>query len=100
LREAAEGAFEQLHDLHRQLHHLFEEMVGASGESLDRMLKKQERLEQEVEAAGGYAIDHKIEQVLHGLGFADAQFQIKVASLSGGQKGRLALARLLLESPD
>jgi ATP-binding cassette subfamily F protein 3 len=100
LREAAEGAFEQLHDLHRQLHQLFDEMANASGEVLDRLLKRQARLEQEVEAAGGYAIDHKIDEVLHGLGFTDAQFQIKVASLSGGQKGRLALARLLLESPD
>jgi ATP-binding cassette, subfamily F, member 3 len=100
LREAAEGAFELLHDLHRQLHQLFDEMAGATGEALDKLLKKQVRLDQEVEAAGGYAIDHKIDEVLHGLGFTDAQFQIKVASLSGGQKGRLALARLLLESPD
>jgi ATP-binding cassette subfamily F protein 3 len=100
LREAAEGAFETLHDLHRQLHKLFEDMAGASGEALERMLKRQVKLEEEIEAAGGYAIDHKIDEVLHGLGLTDAQFQIKVASLSGGQKGRLALARLLLESPD
>jgi ATP-binding cassette subfamily F protein 3 len=100
LREAAEGAFAELHELHRQLHKLFEEMAHASGEALDKLLKKQVTLEQQVEAAGGYAIDHKIDEVLHGLGFTDAQFGIKVASLSGGQKGRLALARLLLEAPD
>ena len=44
-----------------------------------------------MEAAGGYTIEHKIEEVLHGVGFVDSQFDIKVASLSGGQKGRLAL---------
>ena len=51
-------------------------------------------------AAGGYAIEHKIEAVLHGVGFTDAQFGIKTKNLSGGQKGRLSLARLLLENPD
>ena len=100
LREAAEGAFEQLHELHRQINKLYEDMGTATGEELDKLLKKQVKLEEDIEAAGGYAIDHKIDQVLHGLGFTDAQFHIKVASLSGGQKGRLALAKLLLESPD
>jgi ATP-binding cassette subfamily F protein 3 len=100
LREAAEGAFEELHRLHQELNHLFEQMADAQGDALDRMLKRQVELESAIEAAGGYAIEHKIEEVLHGVGFTDAQFGIKVANLSGGQKGRLALARLLLESPD
>jgi len=100
LREAAEGAFEELHRIHQQLNHLYEEMATAQGDELDRLLKKQIDLETAMEAAGGYTIEHKIEEVLHGVGFVDAQFDIKVGSLSGGQKGRLALARLLLESPD
>jgi len=100
LREAAEGAFEELHRIHLELNHLFEAMATAKGDELDRMLQKQIELETAMEAAGGYTIEHKIEEVLHGVGFTDAQFNIKVGSLSGGQKGRLALARLLLESPD
>jgi ATP-binding cassette subfamily F protein 3 len=63
-------------------------------------MKDQVLLEADMEAAGGYVIEHKIEAVLHGVGFTDAQFGIKTRNLSGGQKGRLSLARLLLESPD
>lgn len=100
LREAAEGAFERLHSLHKQLDHVYEEMARAKPEELDGLMKEQMRLEAEMEAAGGYAIEHKIEAVLHGVGFTDAQFGIKTKNLSGGQKGRLSLARLLLENPD
>jgi len=100
LRGAAEGAFAELHRLHQELDKVFHDMADATPEQLDKLLKKQERIETDIEAAGGYAVDHKIDATLHGLGFTDAQFNIKVRDLSGGQKGRLALARLLLEKPD
>jgi ATP-binding cassette, subfamily F, member 3 len=104
LRDAAEEAFEELHRLHIQQHQLFDEMAAASqrGDSaaVDRLLKHQVELERQIDAAGGYAIDHQIDAVLHGLGFGDAQFSIRTGDLSGGQRGRLALARLLLEQPD
>jgi len=100
LRDAAEGAFAELHDLHQQLHQVFEEMASAEGDDLDRLLRRQESLERRIEAAGGYAIDHKIDATLHGLGFTDKQFGVRCKDLSGGQRARLALARLLLEAPD
>ena len=75
-------------------------MASASGDALDALMKRQVRLEAEIEAAGGYAVDHRIDAMLHGLGFTDEQFTSSVEKLSGGQKGRLGLARLLLEAPD
>ena len=100
LRDAAERAFEELHAAHEEQHQIYDQMANAQGAELDKLLKKQAAVEARIESLGGYAIDHKIEEVLHGLGFTDAQFALKVKQLSGGQRGRLALARLLLEQPD
>lgn len=100
LKGAAEAGFAELHALHRQQHDLYDQMATATGDALDRLMKKQAEIEHRIEALGGYAIDHKVDQVLHGLGFTDSQFEVKVRSLSGGQKGRVALARMLLEQPD
>jgi len=101
LRGAAEAAFERLHELHRQLDALYHEMAEETDTAaLEKLLKKQEQIETDMNAAGGYAVDHLIDAVLHGLGFVDAQFSLKVSDLSGGQRSRLALARLLLEQPD
>src|SRR5262245_39885354 len=100
LFDIAEGAFDQLHKLHHELRLVFDAMSVAEGDELERLMNRQARLEAEMEAAGGYAVNHRIEAALHGLGFTDDQFTLKTAALSGGQVARLGLARLLLESPD
>jgi len=100
VRDAAALAFEDLVRLQHELHAVFDAMATASGDDLDALLAKQARLEAAIEAAGGFAVDHRIDAMLHGLGFNEAQFTQTVGSLSGGQRGRLGLARLLLESPD
>lgn len=99
LHEAAGRAFEIVDKLHEELEAVYEDMAEATGDALDKLLKEQERLDKAIESAGGYANDHKIDQVLHGLGFSDEQFSIQVKDLSGGQCARVALAKLLLESP-
>ena len=100
VQEAAARAFEKLNALHRELNAVYEEMAEADEKTLDRLLKRQADLETEISSEGGYAIDHKIDATLHGLGFTEEQVAQKVSTLSGGEKARLGLARLLLESPD
>ena len=69
---------------------------GAGPEVLERYGRTFEAFE----LAGGYAYEHRIGEVLSGLGFDEGDFQHPVEQLSGGQKTRALLARLLLEQPD
>ncbi len=103
LHEEASTGLEELGRLHEQLDALYHEMSephAQEPETLERLLKRQDELQHRLEQLGGYAVEHKVDAVLHGLGFTDAQFGVPVSGLSGGQKGRLALAKLLLENPD
>ena len=100
VRDIAESAFERLHALHVEMTEVCEAMASAEGAKLDGLLRRQARLEGAIEVEGGYAIDHRIDAMLHGLGFTDDHFDLTAEKLSGGQKGRLGLVRLLLERPD
>jgi ATP-binding cassette subfamily F protein 3 len=100
LREEAGTAFGELQAMQDKLHALADAMATAEGDALDRILKEYEDVEHKLQAAGGYAVDHQVDEALHGLGLTDEFFDVKVGDLSGGQRGRLALAKLLLSKPD
>ncbi len=100
LRQEARTAMAELDGLHTQIEQVSHDMAEADGDELDRLMKKYEQLEVRLHALGGYATDHLIDQVLHGLGLTDDVFDVKVKDLSGGQKGRLSLGKLLLSHPD
>lgn len=100
LREAAGRAFTRLHEIRHELDGVYEALSHAGANDLERLLARQAALDAEFERGGGYAVDYKIDAVLHGLGFVDAQFSTLVSKLSGGQRARAGLARLLLEEPD
>lgn len=69
-------------------------------ERLHSMMKEYDTLLERFSREGGYEYNSRIRGVLRGLGFPDEQFELPVKALSGGQKTRLALAKLLLEEPD
>ncbi len=68
------------------------------GEAIERLLREQARLEDELQALGGHDIEHRVETVLHGVGLVDLDARCGV--LSGGERRRVALARLLIDRPD
>ena len=75
-------------------------MTGLSDQDRPAHLARYEALTQEYERRNGYASESEIQGVLRGLGFPENQWQRKLSSLSGGQKTRVVLGRLLLEEPD
>lgn len=100
LIQAARRAFAELESVHASLESVFEKMGSAEPEELDRLLEQQSRLEARIDELGGYATEHRVSEALLGLDFTERQFEIPVEKLSGGQRARLSLAMLLLESPD
>lgn len=76
------------------------EQQMADGDSSEALLSAYSELQQRFELAGGYDYPLRIQQVLSGLGFAEAQWRLPLPHLSGGQKTRVLLGRLLLEKPD
>ena len=76
------------------------EMKGASGEELESLLAQYSRLNHDFEAANGYAWKSEITGVLKGLGFEEEEFSKPISALSGGQKTRVFLGKLLLSRPD
>ena len=87
-------------DMERGMRQLEKEMKHASGEELSRIMESYSRLTQQFEQENGYAYKSEITGVLKGLGFEEKDFEKQVSTLSGGQKTRVALGRLLLSSPD
>ncbi len=68
--------------------------------SSDALLARYGELEDQFRLAGGYDAEHEMLQLLRGLGLGDVELERPVAGLSGGQKTRLALARVLFAAPD
>jgi ATP-binding cassette subfamily F protein 3 len=90
--------FTDLHAQQAQLHALEKEM--SSGQASEELLDKYGRLQEAFEHAGGYTYDLRIQQTLEGLGLGKKAWETPLNHLSGGQKTRALLARLLLEKPD
>ena len=84
---------EEMRGLEQQMHAL-------SGEALEAAMERYSRLSHEFEEANGYAVRSEITGVIKGLGFSESDFDRPAGVLSGGEKTRVALGKLLLSRPD
>lgn len=87
-------------DMEAQLRSIENQMKSADDTALETLMKKYSDLNHEFELNNGYAYKSEITGVLKGLGFAEEDFTLNVNTLSGGQKTRVALGRLLLSKPN
>ena len=87
-------------DMENRMRAIEVQMKTASGEELDRLMNPYPRLTHEFELENGYAYKSELMGILKGLGFTDEDFAKQVETLSGGQKTRVALGKLLISKPD
>ena len=87
-------------DMEREMRRLEARMKTASGSELEGLMDTYTRLTHSFELSNGYACKSEVTGVLKGLGFSEEDFQKELSTLSGGQKTRVALGRLLLTRPD
>ena len=87
-------------DMEEKIRTMEQDMKTVTGRELDTLLADYSRLTHQFELENGYSCRSEITGVLKGLGFTEEEFSKKVDTLSGGQKTRVALGRLLLSSPD
>lgn len=87
-------------DMEAKLRSLELEMKEYEGEKLEQIMNTYNKVQSEYDRLNGYAYKSEITGVLKGLGFSEADYNRHISTLSGGQKMRIALGRLLLTKPD
>lgn len=94
------SAREDLVQMEAQLREFEEQMPLLEGEELERLLEKYNRMHHAFELQDGYAYRSEVAGVIRGLGFLEEEFRRPVGELSGGQKTRVFLGKLLVTKPD
>ena len=87
-------------DMENRIRTLEQEMKNSQGDQLEKLMQTYSRLTHQFELENGYAYKSQIAGVLKGLGFSEEDFTKQIENLSGGQKTRVALGKLLLSQPD
>ena len=94
------SAFSWLFDMETEMNHMFEQMADASPEEMEHLLEETGTYQELLDQHDFYMIDAKVDEVARALGLLDLGLDRYVTDLSGGQRTKVLLAKLLLEKPD
>ena len=94
------ASFQAVIELEEKLRAMEVEMAHLEGEALEEHIARYQILVDRYEKSGGYSRESAVTGALRGLGFSEEEMDMPAENLSGGQKSRLALAKLLLHQPD
>lgn len=100
IRDVLSSAFAYLFDMEAEMNRMFEQMGEATTEEMERLLEETGTYQDLLEQHDFYIIDAKVEEVARALGLLDIGLERDVTDLSGGQRTKVLLAKLLLEKPD
>lgn len=99
IRQVLHTAFDHMYKLEQDMLKLYEDMADADEKKINAMMEEAGEIQQILETGGFYQLDSKIEEVAGGLGLNDVGLDRDVADLSGGQRTKVLLVKLLLENP-
>lgn len=99
IRDVLQDAFKHLFDLEAEMLEMYNQMCDCDEKTMDRLMKDVGEIQDILEHSGFYMIDAKISEVAKGLGLLDLGLEKDVTQLSGGQRSKVLLCKLLLENP-
>ncbi|WP_409967307.1 ABC-F family ATP-binding cassette domain-containing protein [Bengtsoniella intestinalis] len=99
IRDILRSAFDSMYQMEQDMLGLYDKMGDLDGAALDKLMEEVGELQDILEHSGFYVLDTKIEEYANGLGLGDIGLERDVSELSGGQRAKVLLAKLLLENP-
>lgn len=99
IKEVLRDAFKDMFELESEMYKMYDQMATANEDEMNKMLEDIGEIQSYLEHSGFYTLDAKIEEVARGLGLGEIGFDRDTKSLSGGQRSKVLLTKLLLSSP-
>ena len=99
IKDILRGAFKNMFELEQEMLAMYDKMGEANDEEMTKLLEETAEIQTILENSGFYTIDAKIQEVANGLGLGDIGIDRDVDDLTGGQRTKVLLTKLLLESP-
>lgn len=99
IRDVLKTAFSNMYQLERELLAMYDRMGDCAEDALERLMEEVGEIQDILENSGFYVLDTRIEEYANGLGLGEIGLERDVSELSGGQRSKVLLAKLLLENP-